>query len=132
MPAGTVTTHTVFCLKDQLDDECQWYLCGMLNSFVANYLVRLRVSTHVSSGIIDRLPVPLPRRDEPRFREIAGLSRSLAAAPLDPANYARLQALAAREYGLDSSQFRHILATFPLVETSCRDAAQSAFYDIVS
>jgi hypothetical protein len=103
----------------------------MLNSFVANYLVRLRVSTHVSSGIIDRLPVPLPRPDERRCREIAALSRSLAAGPFDPAIYARLQAFAAREYGLDSSQFRHILATFPLVDASCRDAALSAFYDIV-
>ena len=59
LPAGVVTTHTVFCLKDLLDDECQEYLCGILNSFVANYLVRMRVSTHVTSGIIDRLPVPV-------------------------------------------------------------------------
>ena len=66
VPAGAITTHTVFCLKEPLDDESQWYLCGMLNSFVANYLVRLRVSTHVSSGIIDRLPVPVPHRDAPR------------------------------------------------------------------
>ena len=50
LPEGTITTHTVFCLKVPLDVECQWYLCGMLNSFVANYLVRMRVSTHVSSG----------------------------------------------------------------------------------
>ncbi len=53
LPAGVVTTHTVFCLKDLLDDECQEYLCGILNSFVANYLVRMRVSTHVTSGIIE-------------------------------------------------------------------------------
>jgi hypothetical protein len=132
VPADTVTTHTVFCLKDQLDDESQWYLCGLLNSYVANYLVRLRVGTHVSSGIIDRLPVPLPRRDAPGFREIAGLSRSLAAAPLDQAIYARLQARAAREYGLQSSQFHHILSTFPLIEATIRAAARSAFYDIVS
>ncbi len=132
VPADTVTTHTVFCLKNQVDDELQWYLCGMLNSFVANYLVRLRVTTHVSSGIIDRLPVPLPQRDDARFREVAGLSRTLAAAPLDPANYARLQAVAARVYGLQSSQFDHILSTFPLVEPSVRAAVRSAFYDIVS
>jgi hypothetical protein len=94
--------------------------------------VRLRVTTHVSSGIIDRLPVPLPQRDDARFREVAGLSRTLAAAPLDPANYARLQAVAARAYGLQSSQFDHILSTFPLVEPSVRDAVRAAFYDIVS
>ena len=79
LPEGTITTHTVFCLKVPLDVECQWYLCGMLNSFVANYLVRMRVSTHVS-GIIDRLRVPLPRRDAPRFREIAALSASRSTA----------------------------------------------------
>ena len=116
MPAGTITTHTVFCLKDALDDESQRYLCGMLNSFVANYLVRLRVSTHVSSGIIDRLPVPAPRRHAPRFGEIVELSAALGDNAAATARvHARLQALAAREYGLESAQFRHILETFPLV-----------------
>jgi len=132
VPEGTITTHTVFCLKEPLDGESQWYLCGMLNSFVANYLVRLRVGTHVSSGIIDRLPVPAPRRDAPRFREIVELSTSLATRPLEIGAYARLQALAAREYGLESSQFHHILDTFPLVPLSERDAALAAFCDIVS
>ena len=81
LPEGTITTHTVFCLKVPLDVECQWYLCGMLNSFVANYLVRMRVSTHVSSGIIDRLRVPLPSREAARFREIAALSASRSTRP---------------------------------------------------
>jgi hypothetical protein len=132
VPEGTVTTHTVFCLKDHLDDESQWYLCGMLNSYVANYLVRLRVSTHVSSGIIDRLPVPTPHRDALGFREIVKLARSLAARAAGAGVNARLQALAASEYGLRSSQFRHILETFPLVDEADRDAALTAFYDIVS
>ncbi len=129
VPEGTITTHTVFCLKDPLDLESQWYLCGMLNSFVANYLVRLRVSTHVSSGIIDRLPVPAPRRHAPPFGEIVELSASLAAKPpqLQPSAYARLQALAAREYGLESAQFQHILDTFPLVPRADRAAALAAF-----
>ena len=132
VPEGTITTHTVFCLKEPLDVECQWYLCGMLNSFVANYLVRLRVSTHVSSGIIDRLRVPLPRREAPRFREIAELSASRATGQVPLAVQARLQALAAREYGLQPAQFHHILDTFPLVPRAERDAALAAFCDIVS
>ena len=132
VPAGTITTHTVFCLKDHLDDESQQYLCAMLNSFVANYLVRLRVSTHVSSGIIDRLPVPLPRRHAARFREIVALAAALSTAPLELGAYARLQALAAREYGVEASQFRHVLDTLPLVPQAHRAAALAAFYDIVS
>src|SRR6185295_8981209 len=41
IPEGNVTTHTIFCLKERLDTDVQWFLCGMFNSFVANYLVRL-------------------------------------------------------------------------------------------
>ncbi len=132
VPAGTITTHTVFCLKDPLGDDAQWYLCGMLNSYVANYLVRLRVSSHVSSGIIDRLPVPAPSRDGPRFHEIVVLARALGARRASAGANARLQALAAREYGLGAFHFRHILETLPLVDRADRDAALTAFYDIVS
>ena len=114
LPEGTITTHTVFCLKVPLDLECQWYLCGMLNSFVANYLVRMRVSTHVSSSIVDRLRVPLPGRETPRFREIAALSASRATAQVPLAVQARLHALAAREYrspaGRLPSHSRHLPA----------------------
>jgi len=146
LPAGVVTTHTVFCLKDLLDDECQEYLCGILNSFVANYLVRMRVSTHVTSGIISRLPVPVLPRDDMQFREVVDLNRSIArlndagtgraASPSTLVwamrSRARLQALAATIYGLRSAHFAHILETFPLVPRNERDAAMTAFYDIVS
>ncbi len=132
LPEGTITTHTVFCLKVPLDVECQWYLCGMLNSFVANYLIRMRVSTHVSSAIIDRLRVPLPSREAPRFREIAALSASRSTGQVPLVVQARLHALAAREYDLEPAQFLHILNTFPLVPRAERDAALEAFCDIVS
>ena len=140
VPQGAITTHTVFCLKDLLDDDSQQYLCAMLNSYVANYLVRLRVSTHVTAGIIDRLPVPTGRQERARFEEICKLSRlegtwrNGADLPTDASapRRARLQALAAREYALRPSQFRHILSTFPLVPRNERDAAMAAFYDIVS
>ena len=58
LPAGVVTTHTVFCLKDLLDDECQEYLCGMLNSFVANYLCTDAREHTRDVGHHHRLPVP--------------------------------------------------------------------------
>jgi hypothetical protein len=132
VPENTITTHTVFCLKEALDRESQLYLCGLLNSYVANYLVRLRVNTHVSSSIIDRLPVPAPRRRAPRFGDVVELSAALGERPLDRGLYAKLQALAAREYGLESAQFRHILDTFPLVPRADRDAALALFCDIVT
>jgi hypothetical protein len=104
----------------------------MFNSFVANYLVRLRVSTHVTATIIDRLPIPRPARHATGFLELVKLSTALAERPSNRRAYAQLQAWAAREYGLDRLQFRHVLDTFPLVPHDDRDAALAAFCDIVT
>jgi hypothetical protein len=127
IPAGALTTHTLFCLKGYADEPVQQYLCGLFNSFVANYLVRLRVGTHVTVSIIERLPVPKLSRDSDRFRAIASLSRRLAANPADKTAAARLQAAAALAYGLTADEFRHVLATFPLVPTAERELAMEAF-----
>jgi hypothetical protein len=142
LPAGVITTHTVFCLKESVDEDCQHFLCSIFNSFVANYLIRMRVTTHVTAGIIDRLPVPVLRPDDAHFREIADLGRALTAAHGDGTPsavsvdahpsakmhmMARLQALVARVYGLHSTHFDHILSTFPLVARDERDAAMAAF-----
>jgi Eco57I restriction-modification methylase len=132
VPAGTITTHTLFCLKTALDDDCQRYLCAIFNSFVANYLVRLRVSTHVTTAIIDRLPVPKPAHDSAIFIELASLGASLITDPSNALLHARMQAVAARAYNLDRPHFRHILDTFPLVPRADRDAAMACFCDIVS
>jgi hypothetical protein len=127
IPAGVVTTHTLFCLKDEADEPLQQYLCGILNSYVANYLVRLRVSTHVTVSIIERLPVPVPERDAPPFVEIGMLARRLGERPEDRGAHVRLQSLAARLYRLTAADFAHVLATFPLVEDEVRRAVLAAF-----
>ncbi|HET7218644.1 MAG TPA: N-6 DNA methylase [Vicinamibacterales bacterium] len=132
VPQGVVTTHTVFCLKAALDDEGMLFLCGMFNSFVANYLVRMRVTTHVTTAVIERLPMPVPARDSSLFAGIASASRRLCSLPGDGETAARLQALAARAYGLDRRQFRHVLDTFPLIADGDRDRAHAMFCDIVS
>ena len=68
LPAGMITTHTLFCLQGSaLDEDAQHFLAGIFNSFVANYLVRLRVSTHVTVAIVERLPMPRPRRGSAAF-----------------------------------------------------------------
>ncbi len=126
VPAGVVTTHTLFCLKGDADEALQAYLCGMLNSYVANYLVRMRVGTHVSASIVERLPVPGPDRDSAGFGLIGALARQLARTPADRDAHARLQAAAARLYGVSADEFAHVLSTFPLVAAEERDAARAA------
>jgi hypothetical protein len=91
-----------------------------------NSLVRLRVTTHVTTAIVEGLPIP-GRSDAPRaFREVAGLARLLARRA-DRAASARLQALVAGLYQLSTSEFEHVLATFPLIANEEREAALRAF-----
>jgi len=127
IPEGTVTTHTIFCLKERLDTDVQWFLCGMFNSFVANYLVRLHGGTHVTASIVSSLPMPRPARDSTAFVRVTTLARALADANDMTDAYIELQALAARLYGCSSADFAHVLDTFPLIERHVRDACRTAF-----
>ncbi len=127
LPAGVVTTHTLFCLRDPPDDDVQHFLAGIFNSFVANFMIRLRVTTHVTVSIVERLPVPKPAAGSTEFTTMAALARRLAADPADEASMAQLQGLAARLYELDASAFAHVLATFPLVHAGLREASMRVF-----
>jgi hypothetical protein len=140
LPPGTVTTHTVFCLRTPLPRETQQFLCGVFNSFVVNYLVRLRVTTHVTTAIVERLPIP--RFDEvPDAVEVVEIVRRLGkvrlkadATTADVASgfsrtsaLARLNAIVADWYQLTEAEFRHVLGTFPLVPGEEREAALREF-----
>jgi hypothetical protein len=121
LPANAISTHTVFCLKTALDEHSQWALLGLLNSFVANFLVRLNVTTHVTSALMSRLRVPRP--NERHIDRLAALSRSLNATGIDhPSSaYAELNALAATLYGVTTEEYAFILESFPLIAKSTRD-----------
>ena len=77
VPPHAVTTHTLFCLRTPLPLDEQRVLCALLNSFVANFLVRLRVNTHVTVALITRLPLPLVRRGHAGFEHLERLARML-------------------------------------------------------
>jgi len=130
IPGRAVTTHTLFCLKTPLPLEGQHVLCGLLNSYVANYFVRFRVNTHVTVSLVSRLPVPLLHLGEPLFTELATLVRALlnGAAPAEEMEeYAHLQALVAHLYGCSSDELEHLLSTFPLVPERIRLRVLSRF-----
>jgi hypothetical protein len=126
LPAGCVSTHTLFCLRTPLTMADQHVLAGLLNSFVVNYLVRLRVTMHVTASVVERLPLPT-RADAPAAaREIAVLARRLSRHH-DAGDEARLQALVATLYQLTTEEFAYVLSTFPLVPESTRGSALAAF-----
>lgn len=100
-----------------------------MNSLVANYLVRMHVTTHVTASLMTRLPVPRPSAKQPEFRQLVTLAKRLAANGVseESADYAQLNAIAAHLYGLTVDQYTHILETFPLVSQPQRDLCLSAF-----
>jgi Eco57I restriction-modification methylase len=127
LPRGCVSTHTVFCLRPQLPLATQYFLCGLFNSFVLNYLVRLRVTTHVTTAIVERLPVPRCDRT-PAGREIAALARICGRGAEGAASaLAKLNARVAELYQLDVEEFAHVVGTFPLVPQEDRDRAMREF-----
>jgi len=125
VPARAVTTHTLFCLRNPLPLRRQLVLCALLNSLVANYLVRFRVHTHVTAAILSTLPVPwIPPGDpdEALLRQLAErLGRSCGPVE-EQIEYAALQALAARRYGLTPGELERVVDSFPLLPAPVRRA----------
>ena len=97
-----------------LSSDNQAFLCAMLNSYVANYLVRQVMTTHLGSATVEALRVPKPPYDSPLFEQIVEWSHELRRGTRIA--HARVQALAARCYGLTEDEFSHVLGTFPLVD----------------
>ena len=119
------STHTASASTPPTSGD-QQLLCGLFNSFVLNYLVRLRVSTYVTTALVERLPVPTREHAPRAAREIAALARALSRRP-DPVAAARLQARVAALYQLTIEEFDYVLSTFPLVPQEIRDAAMTAY-----
>ena len=133
IPPRAVTTHTLLCLKTPLPADAQHVLCALLNSFVANYLIRMRVNTHVTVALVSRLPAPVVCRHDPAFEGLTALSRALASGrePVEAMpQYAVLQALVAQLYGLTGADFEHVLATFPLIPAELRAKALLEFHNL--
>ena len=133
VPARSVTTHTLFCLRTPVPLDAQHVLCALLNSFVANYLIRLRVNTHVTAALLSRLPVPLISGTDPAFARLATLSRTLsrgASSAEASVEYAELQAIVARLYHLTPQEFTHILETFPLVAAEVKSNVLTRFHSL--
>jgi hypothetical protein len=129
VPAGVVTTHTIFCLRTPVPLEQQHFLCGLFNSFVLNTVTRLLMGGHVTTGLIEDLPVPRWKGDD-RDRLIALLAADLADRPHDARTRGLLEAHVARLYALDQPTFEGLLDGFPLVPIEVRAHALQAMHRI--
>jgi hypothetical protein len=126
LPAGCVSTHTLFCLRNRFPRSAQHFLCGLFNSLVVNYLVRMRVTTHVTTATVERLPIPPPGYSPSAEHKIAALARLLARRH-DRGAWTQLQSCVAELYQLTPAEFAHVLGTFPLIAKEDRDAAYNTY-----
>ncbi|MEO6222095.1 MAG: N-6 DNA methylase [Vicinamibacterales bacterium] len=77
MPGGVVTTHTLFCLRNDVPLIQQHFLCGVFNSNLLNRVVRLLMGSHVTTSLVELLPVPR-WEGSPRQWRIGRIARRLA------------------------------------------------------
>ncbi|MBM3779939.1 MAG: hypothetical protein FJW23_17165, partial [Acidimicrobiia bacterium] len=131
VPAHAVTTHTLHVLRTTMSVGSQQALCALLNSFVANYLVRLRVSSHLPAAMVAALRVPVPAGALlVRLATLAdGLARSTGEIESTD-GYAEIQARSARAFGVSRDELAHILDTFPLISATVRDRCLQRFGDL--
>ena len=129
LPAGVVTTHTLFCLKTPIPLERQHYLCGLFNSYVLNAVVRMLMGGHVTTSLVEDLPVPRWDDRLAETHQVAELARQLSNGNGSSQTMALLQAAAARVYGLGEEEFASVLELFPLIALSERKLAADAFME---
>ena len=141
------------CFEPSSSPHVLVYLCGTLNSFVLDYVLRFKVSANISMFYVYQLPVPRLTPHDRRCRAIAErVARLVCVGPefdvlrqellgsvaahvaTNPIERQKLQneidALVAYLYGLSEEELRHILYapyTFPLVGREIKDGVMAAF-----
>lgn len=154
---STIIPPNCFCgnsiiLSKEINEDWQTllFLCAMFNSFVLDYMVRLKISRNMNMFYIYQLPVPRLPEQDPAFAPIVErAARLICTTPefdtlakevglgshengvTDLIERAKLRAeldgMIAHLYGLTEEEFMHILSTFPLVEQKVKDAALEAY-----
>lgn len=136
-----------------ITDGEQVFLSAITNSFVFDFMIRMRVTTTLNFFYLYQMPVPRLNSNDPAFAPIAERSARLVCTTpefddlakevgikshkqsvTDPAKRAALRAeldgLVTHLYGLTEAEFAHILTTFPLVPDPVKVAAQNAYRDV--
>ena len=128
-------------------------LTSLLNSFVADWILRARMTTNLNLFYLYQLPVPRLTEEDAAFRPIVRrAARLICTTPefddlakkvglgshkdgaTDPVERGKLRAeldgLIAHLYHLTEEEFAYILTTFPLVSDSVKIAAHNAYRNV--
>ncbi|MEA2163774.1 MAG: hypothetical protein QOK37_1901 [Thermoanaerobaculia bacterium] len=127
----------------------QCYIVAVLNSFVYDWFVRLKISATLNMFYVYQTPVPRLTRGDSVFEQLATRTATLVntgaefdelarevgidsvPAASDPEKRAQVRAeidaIVAHLYGLTEDEFRHILRSFPLVAEDVKARALETF-----
>jgi hypothetical protein len=101
IPANVVTTHTLFCLRTPMPLDQQHFLCGIFNSAAVNAIVRMLMGGHVTTSLVESLPIPAWTGSAEQVM-VAALAKRLAAGPDDAGSMEELNRLVDAMYGRTS------------------------------
>ena len=145
IPPGYVCGHSVAIVK-VTDKKSMCFLCGVLNSFVVDYLMRQKVSSNVTMFNLRELPIPR-LKDGDLFDSIAkktvqlvsttnefsklksefGMLSSITDEQDRQLTKAKIDALVAKLYDINEIELRHILSQFPLVDDKIKEQVMQEY-----
>ncbi len=93
------------------DEEREYYLLGLLNSFTMDYYVRQRITSHLNFFFIYELPIPDASGESKK--RIISLAKNLMKDPSNKQKRSELEILIAKElFKLSKEEMEHILDSF--------------------
>jgi hypothetical protein len=125
LPPGCLSTHTLFCLRTPTSLRHQLYLCGVVNSVVADWFVRRFLGSHVTTRLMSSVPAPRLPADPVIRRRVIALVLRLMRQPDDRDALIALQSITAVLYGLDRAAMTVILRDFPRLDEAVRTGVLS-------
>jgi Alw26I/Eco31I/Esp3I family type II restriction m6 adenine DNA methyltransferase len=148
---ATVLPPKIFCPhtmslenvnQSSLTQKERLFLVALFNSYLVDYLIRQRITTHLSFFFIYNIPIPRINDKDiviraaklicttPEFDDLAkevGLESGVTNPEERVEIRAELDAMVAHLYGLTYEEFQHILGTFPIVKDQVKDRALEKF-----
>lgn len=139
IPPGYVCGNSIAIVKLK-DLRSMCFLCGVLNSFVVDYLIRQKVSANVNMFYFLELPIPRLKEGQ-AFDSIAKKVVQLVATTNEYSKLknefgivssvtdeqdrqlvrAKIDAQVAKLYGITEDELRYILAQFPIIESKIKE-----------
>jgi len=153
IPPMTFAGNTLIVSSEPGDYSTLSAITSFLNSFILDWLIRQKITSHVNMFYFYQLPVPRLCSGDDYFSPLVERAARLICTDIqfdelarevgigsykngvtDPAERARLRAeidgMVAHLYGLSEAEFAHILNAFPLVPEPVKVAAQNAYRDV--